>query len=517
MGISLLLTLLSAGLFILSFPEGPLPLLAFVCLVPLTVALSRAGPRGGLLLGFAYGFIIWLASVWWLSNGFYLYVELSWWASWLWTVVGCLVAALPYGAFGLFFGLSRGSQRPYGPLRAALALTVLIAWYPLLFPGSHVHALYDYPLLVQTLDLAGVPGLLFLLNLVNFLAAWAILDLIRRRNPAKHLAPLIFALVFMVGYGSYRLNQLHSEMGRAWPGRTVKIISIQPNLPIMRAGVPHFFGPDKTFRDAGAVLAMTADAVQKHPDAHLAVWPELPGAMPTNPEYGVWKAVRGLAVGSGIPFLVNCAEYDPKARGDYNNAQIITAKGGFGPRYRKMILFPFGEYLPFEKRLPWLRKLFPHALNYIAGKETTLLPIAGKDRGIALLCYEVLFPGLIRRFVAAGGEVIVNMVDDAWFGASDASAIHMALAVYRTVEYRVPLVRVTNSGNGVFIQPTGEMVPGSRTPVFEEAVTAFPLYLAGKRTVYFRIRDALLWAFTALFCLELILALASRRNVPEAR
>lgn len=112
---------------------------------------------------------------------------------------------------------------------------------------------------------------------------------------------------------------------------------------------------------------------------------------------------------------------------------MIDPTGTCGPVYRKCILLPFGEYLPFEKRFPFLRKVFPGVLQYLQGTETALFEITGTKRIIPTLCYEFVFPGLIREFAQAGGNILLNLADDIWFGDSEASAIHLALGVYRSI------------------------------------------------------------------------------------
>ena len=504
-----LLILLSAGLFALCFPEGPLPLLAFICMMPFAVALDEAGARTGLILGGVCGFCFWLIAAWWLANGFYFYVTLPRAAAWLWTLAGCLLAAVPYAAFGALCGRFGWMRTFPGRIRAAAALTVLLSWYPFLFPGNYVHSLYALTPVVQITDLGGVPLLLFLVNLINFFLAGAVLSRSGRRGFTADLPAALLVAVLLVAYGLFRLHGLHQDMAVADDTRRVRVVSIQPDLPLRRAGVPYPFGETGTMNDLDMVLTLSVEGIEKFPGADVIVWPELPSGISCNPDNGLLRAAGELAGKSGIPFIINC--YDPVDAGDYNTAQLIQPNGAFGPGYRKRILLPFGEYLPGEKRLPWLRRLFPRALHYIPGDGSVrLLAVGGGRRTIPTLCYEVLFPGHVRAFVEQGGDVIVNLVDDVWFGESPASAIHMALAVFRAAEFRVPLVRVTNSGNGVFVQPTGEIVKGSRTPVFEPRVTSFPLFVPEERSVYARYGDAFLIFLTVVwlggmvvgFCLE---------------
>lgn len=507
--IRLMLILCAVICFKLCFPDGQFPLLAFACLIPLGLALYRVSARMGLFLGSVYGFLVWFVSVWWLSNSFYFYTGLSKTQSWLWTVIGCMISSLPYGIFGLLCGLFSRTEKSYSPFWRAAALTVLISWYPLLFAGNYVHSLYDCPLAIQLADIGGIPLLLFAVNSINFTATGIIIDLYHKRKPIRGIIALIIIIGFVAGYGALRLYSINSEM----TGRTVNIVSVQPNLPIHRNGVFQVFGKDKSVNHhIETPLTLAAEALKKYPQAQLIVLPETPLSMLCDIKHEPFFDLSELARQSGIPFLVNCINYEANSVLHYNCAMMIQSNGEQGQVYRKNILFPFGEYLPFEKELPLMRKIFPNVLSYIPGTDNTPLGLDKEKKIISLLCYEVLFPDLIRNFIKKGGNIMVNMVDDAWFGESNGSAIHTALAVFRAVEFRIPLVRVTNSGNGVFVQPTGEIVQGSRTPLFEKKITSFPLSVPKSKTLYFYTGNLFLWILTGIVICHVLLSLLNRKK-----
>jgi apolipoprotein N-acyltransferase len=52
---------------------------------------------------------------------------------------------------------------------------------------------------------------------------------------------------------------------------------------------------------------------------------------------------------------------------------------------------------------------------------------------------------------------MVNITNDAWFGATSEPYEHLALAVYRAVEHRVELVRAVNTGVSAFIDAAGRV------------------------------------------------------------
>ena len=122
-------------------------------------------------------------------------------------------------------------------------------------------------------------------------------------------------------------------------------------------------------------------------------------------------------------------------------------------------------------------------------------------RFAALICYEGIFPGLTRRFVAAGARLLVNISNDAWYGRTSAPYQHLAMAAVRAVENRVPLVRATHTGISAVVDPVGRI--RSRTPLFEEAVFVDTVHIKEPGSVYLAVGDVFVYA-----CLAGVLALA---------
>src|SRR4030066_2209986 len=63
-----------------------------------------------------------------------------------------------------------------------------------------------------------------------------------------------------------------------------------------------------------------------------------------------------------------------------------------------------------------------------------------------VICYEIIFPELVREFVKKDANFKGTITNDAWFGKSSAPYQHFSMAVFRAVENRVPIVRAANTG-----------------------------------------------------------------------
>ncbi len=103
-----------------------------------------------------------------------------------------------------------------------------------------------------------------------------------------------------------------------------------------------------------------------------------------------------------------------------------------------------------------------------------------------------MFPGVTRRFVAAGADFLVNVTNDAWYGPTSAPHQHLAQATFRAIEGRVPLVRVANTGISAVIEVDGRI--RWRGPLFEPLVRVEQISWPGVRTFYTRFGDVFAWA-----------------------
>ena len=73
--------------------------------------------------------------------------------------------------------------------------------------------------------------------------------------------------------------------------------------------------------------------------------------------------------------------------------------------------------------------------DFAPGKELVVFHADG-HRIASFICYEAVFPHLVRRFAAAGAEVLVNISNDGYFGRSAARDQHLKIARMRAAENR---------------------------------------------------------------------------------
>jgi len=141
--------------------------------------------------------------------------------------------------------------------------------------------------------------------------------------------------------------------------------------------------------------------------------------------------------------------------------------------------------------------------DFSPGRDIQNMSLAG-CRFATLICYEIIFPDLVRRFVDRGAQFIVNITNDAWFGATSAPHQHLAMAVFRAVENKRCIARCANTGISAFISPSGTII--RQTNIFTEAVLSDMIYCIQQRTVYTRYGDIFALLCVAAGTLFVILA-----------
>ena len=181
-------------------------------------------------------------------------------------------------------------------------------------------------------------------------------------------------------------------------------------------------------------------------DLDLLIWPEtaLPFSLDRFPE--MERDMRELAkrLNAGLVFgAIGFSE-----RGRYTNEIRFFDPGGGPPQvYGKERLVWFSESLPWV--FSWARRFDPAIGGFDRGAENKLFRFRGKEL-TPLVCFEALFPGYAAK---RPGHLMINLTNDAWFGRTKASALHLQQIRLRSVESGVPLIRATNSGISCWVDP----------------------------------------------------------------
>jgi apolipoprotein N-acyltransferase len=254
-------------------------------------------------------------------------------------------------------------------------------------------------------------------------------------------------------------------------------------------------------------LDMTRQAIRE--GAEFVIWPE--SSTPFRFEDDLFAAtqIRTLAQQAKVPILFGSDQFVRGASGApttfYNSAFLVRPDGTTGGVYKKMHLVPFGEYVPAQKLLFFAAPLVQAVSDFSAGTEAVLLPV-GDHLVSTAICYEVVYPDLVRRFVTGGSEMLTTITNDAWFGPTSAPYQHFEQASMRAIEEGRYLVRSANTGISGIVDPYGRVV--RRSAIFQPAVVVGEARFLKTSTFYARHGDVL--AYASVLATAALLAVAGR-------
>ena len=457
------LLLLSAILLVLPFHFGAFGFLAFFALVPAFFCLRDKTSSQAFKRFFFFGVVYYALLGYWLN-----YVN----------VIGFLLLVLYLAVYFAFFGMYARPFLVSSKLRGALFIAS--AWVLLEYIRTFLFSGFPWALLaysqwkntwvIQMADLTGAYGVSFFVLWVNVLVYQCVRAVLDRQPFSRPVVLtrqiLSLSLVFLavIGYGLIQLKSREANYLKDRPKAELAISILQGNIPQDQKWDTRIKGI--IFEKYKRLTLMSA--MEK---ADLVVWPEtsFPGYLEDEPLMGaqlrtlVRRARTSVMVGAPT---IGDMEKDLRF---YNSAILYGSNGEEVKRYHKAHLVPFGEYIPFEALIGFIRN-FVSIGHFSAGEEPTLFPILSQYRPIriaakftTLICYEDIFPELVRERCHAGANFLVNMSNDAWFGKTTAPYQHAQASVFRAVENRVPVVRATNTGYSCFISAEGRVFSSVKT------------------------------------------------------
>lgn len=373
------------------------------------------------------------------------------------------------------------------------------------FPwASLAYSQYRLLPMIQIADIGSIYAVGFAIVLANvgiYLSLRAALETHRMTWPPFLVAAVIVIATF--GYGKFRMAQsLEAE-------ESITLAVIQGNIPQHQKW-------NRAFQDRTVAqytrLSLSALENEKGERPELIVWPEaaLPFIYEAEDEYqetlAAWVREQGFDLLVGAPSI----HAGPSGKVSLlNSAYLISAAGGIGPRYDKMHLVPFGEYVPFPRLLFFVKKLVSGIADFIPGQGPILMESQGARIG-TVICFEVVFPDLVRHFVKAGAQAMTTITNDGWFGPSAAPAQHFAMVTFRAIENRVPFARAANSGISGFIDPWGRIL--YQTTMDVEAVATRRLRLGKGPSFYTRHGDVFV-----LLCAIIVLLFLSATYIKRRK
>lgn len=469
-----LLLVLAGVTLAMAFPSADWHVTAWWAVVPMLVIAVRVSPRAALAWGWLFGSIFFVVLLRWLNFTFQVYSAIP--GPMVWAPTALLAAYCGLFVGGVAWGVSWIGVRlsTAAGLAAAPFLWVAGEWlrghlfggFPW---GTLAYTQYRQLPVIQIAELGGVHLVSALVLAVNAaLAGWWVLGW-RTALTGTSIAGV--ALGGTLLFGSARLDE-------PAPPREARITLLQPSI-----AQPLKWDPEYTEQTLGIYFGLMREVPAERPD--LVVWPET--ALPTllREDPALLARLRAMAEGLGAPLVVGSLDEVIETRGLRNTAFLVSGRGIEG-RYDKIQLVPFGEFIPLAGVLGFVRDWADFVSELQPGSRLVVFPGPPAPFGV-VICYEGIFPDLVRGLVGGGARLVVNMTNDAWFGRTSGPEQHLAMYPFRAVEHRVAVVRAANTGVSAFIAPSGRIE--RRMNLFERGTLTEAVALGSGRTLYGRIGD----------------------------
>ena len=302
---------------------------------------------------------------------------------------------------------------------------------------------------------------------ISFTLAWLAAGLAALvsapRGRARRQAGVEVALSVLLLAGMTVAGARQSQAQERTPAsRSLEVLLVQSNLgdpeelASSLGSVTHAVDSTVTIYESLTRRALTAAPEKGKVD--LVVWPET--AVPSVPRPRLIARLQEIATTFDVPIVFGAYDSERTAGSRwrvYNAAFLMLPSGDVSDHYYKHKLLLFGEYVPLSERFPRLLNLLPSPGEFSPGPGPKVFR-AGDVALTPLICYELLFPRLVRAGLREGGEVIVNLTNDYWFGRHLEPHQHLELARMSAIEVGRPVLRATNTGISAVIDGRGQVL-----------------------------------------------------------
>ena len=495
--------------------------LAWAALVPLLVCISERTAKYGFLVAgvcgitFFTGFFSWLFEV----HSYSIFHH---------ALLGTLYLGPLFGVFGLFYCRITRIWGSTAALCAAPFIWVSLEYiranfFFLAIPSAILgHTQYQHPLILQIASVTGDYGLSFLIVWVNSAITAAILRIFHggflnhvsappTRSGAIAMLSLAAAMTgIALVYGQMTLAATVDH-------QKIKISVLQGNIAQAKKWDPQFA---RFIMDT--YLDLSKAAAKDRPS--LIVWPEAATPGFILKKMNLLGQTKDLILETKTHYLIGSSEY-PKFKKPVsdkkktsNSALFFAPDAKLRGQYLKIRLFPFAEYVPYEKTFRWPEFIVPEERrrSHVAGQEFNLFDVDGARFG-TVICWEIAFPALFRKFVKDGADFMINITNEAWFRESSYSYQYVAISVLRAVENRVSIARAANTGVSCIIDPFGRVTDTLKDKagkvLFIKGYLTRDIALSRHKTFYTAYGDV--FAYSVLFIAAAMLVISFVKRLPH--
>jgi apolipoprotein N-acyltransferase len=488
-----------SGLFIgTSYIPFP-PWASLFCFIPLWIFWRQQTKFINVFLGgLLTAFIFTLIGFNWVTYMLHEFAHLNWPVSVFGMLFYALIAHLfvPVAGSLWFLGQTKFQWHESVSLGLMTLITILSEAYSFtLFDWNFGYTWYgaDIPIYhwAELIGFSGLSALTLLCNLPLYIA-WQK----RQMRSGKIILALVIGVFISMNFIGLKLKARLPQ-----PDATLKVLLVQASID----------NAEKLATELGAhygnaILNRYLDLTNKALDNNLnekidfAMWPETAFPSFLGEKFKLDENPQTLAQflkSRQLPLITGAYGVDETKKLITNSMFILDKNGEIFPtHYSKTRLLAFGEYIPGEQYFPEIRQWLPPTGHFARGFGPTQLLEWNNFKMGAQICYESLFPEFTRALAILGAQFIVNVTNDSWYGAWQEPYQHMYMTLARGVEFRRPVLRVTNTGISTVSLASGEIL--QRSPINQPWTGIYNVaYLKNPPTTFYQrwfwLIPSLLW------------------------
>lgn len=502
----MLLSLITAVLFSLSFPPFELGFFAYFVLIPFYYLLEDLNYKESIRWGYLTGLFINIGTLYWIN--------------WV-TVPGAIAAILYLPVYLIVYAVLHTF------LRKKLESKYLFICIPFLWTGmeylrslgvlgfpwnSLAYTQTYYLSLIQYVSYTSVFGVTFWVAIINVFILLIIKNASNVKKVAIYFIFLIALFIIPWLYGRWVIPENETD-------------SIQKiRVGLIQGNVDPYLKWDDEFVDENLKIYDNLSRELKDAQTDLLVWPETATPVYLRDSQKYLQAIRTLIKDLNVCLVTGTPDYKflpDHSYETYNAAFLFTPLTNVLQVYHKLHLVPFGEQVPFTDVFPLLKD-FLETLemgegNFSSGEKIVSfkIPVLNKNKKIknnsflapVIICFESMFSNLVRKFVNNGADIMIIITNDAWFGKTSAPYHHAQAAVFRAVENRIEIARCANTGVSMFIDAFGRTTKS--TGIFQKATRVHDMQLRSETTFFTKYGHLFTITVTLLNVIPVLIALFS--------
>ncbi|OGI22026.1 MAG: apolipoprotein N-acyltransferase [Candidatus Melainabacteria bacterium RIFOXYA12_FULL_32_12] len=457
-----------SGLFLaFSMPGFNFSILAWIGLVPLIILINNSKSlRKSLLYSLTFGLGFNLLSLSWFTglhplewlgfsnnNSFILtrsiWIYLSLYSSYFLAIFGLATYVATH------LKINTVGKSLLIALSWSIIINKLMALGEFAFPWSMIeYSQYLNLSLLQFAQYIGGIGIGFFIIFINSLLAFIIYELINKNielKPALVKITTITASVVIIHIIGFIILSIPVK-----PDKIITATVIQGNITV-----------EEEKKDALSINTAKAyflKEIKKAPSG-LVVIPETAffEVLRLN-DINFYSELETIAKNQNKTIILGTVDvtFENKKLIPTNSAIVLdkTLQTNENSIYDKQRLVPFGEYTPFSNILPdYLKRFTSTAGKTDFYKGNTIKVINTSFGNVAPnICYEMIFPDLIKSQIKNNANILVGLSNLSWFRNSIIKEQFVAFSTMRAAEARKPLIFSANTGHSVIINPNGKIL-----------------------------------------------------------